>query len=78
LLANIKTEKLENSALNMSLVVNEPEEQEFSLKNRNFSGFWDLVGACMVFSPVSKFFGWSTIKINGKTQKLSSNMVYRF
>jgi hypothetical protein len=30
------TEKLKNSALNMFLVVNEPEEQEFSLKKSKF------------------------------------------
>jgi hypothetical protein len=28
------TKKLENSALNMFLVVNEPEEQKFSLKKK--------------------------------------------
>jgi hypothetical protein len=30
------TKKLEHSALNMFLVVNEPEEQEFSLKKSKF------------------------------------------
>jgi hypothetical protein len=29
----------------------------------------------MEFSPVSRFFCWSTIKTNGKTQKLSSKHV---
>jgi hypothetical protein len=36
-LANIKlTEKHKNSALDMFLVVNDPEEQEFSLKKSKF------------------------------------------
>jgi hypothetical protein len=51
----------------MFLMVNEPEEQVFSSKNQNFSRFWDLVGACMKFFPVSRFFGWPTIETNGKT-----------
>jgi hypothetical protein len=50
------TEKLENSAPNMFLVVNEPEEQEISVKKSNISRFWELVGTCMEFSPVSRFF----------------------
>jgi hypothetical protein len=63
-----RTKKLENSALNIFLVVNEPEEQKFSLKKSKFqqsrgSG-WRLHG----ISPVSSFFiGWPTIKNNGKT-----------
>jgi hypothetical protein len=35
--------KRKNSALNMFLVMNEPEKQEFSLKKPNFSRFSDLV-----------------------------------
>jgi hypothetical protein len=49
-------EKLKNPALNKFLVVNEPDEWEFSLKNQNFSRFWDLVCACMESSLASIFF----------------------
>jgi hypothetical protein len=40
----------------MFLVVNDPEEQEFFLKNQNFKRFWDVIGACMEFSLVFGFF----------------------
>jgi hypothetical protein len=47
------TKKLENSALNMFLVVNEPEEQEFYLKKSKFQeilGFgWRLLGIISSF-----------------------------
>jgi hypothetical protein len=39
------------------------------------SKFWDLVGAFIEFSPVSRIFVWPTIKTNGKTQKHSSKHV---
>jgi hypothetical protein len=66
-----QTKKLENSALNKFLVVNEPEEQEFSLKKiqQILRSGLRLHG---IFSSCQIFFGWPTIKTNGKTQKLSS------
>jgi hypothetical protein len=56
----------------MLLVVNEPEEQTFSLKNQNFSRFWDLVGAVWNFLQFPGLFGWPTVKTNEKTRKRSS------
>jgi hypothetical protein len=59
-------------------VVNEPEEQKFSLKK---SKFQQILGSGWrlhrIFSTLQfpDFFGWPTIKTNGKTQKLSSQHV---
>jgi hypothetical protein len=59
----------------MFLVVNEPEEQEFSLKNQisAHSGVW-LTLAWNIFQFLD-FFDWPTIKTNEKIQKLSSKHV---
>jgi hypothetical protein len=57
----------------MFQVVNEPEEQKFSLKkNQNFYRFWGLVGACVEFFQFLDFFGWPIVKTNGKTRTNSS------
>jgi hypothetical protein len=51
----------------MFLVVNDPEEQKFSLKTSKFQQIlgsgWRLHG---IFSSFQFFFGWPTIKTNGK------------
>jgi hypothetical protein len=57
------TEKLGNSALNMFLVVNEPEEKEFSLKKSKFQQILRSVWRLLEFSPVSRFF-WLAINQN--------------
>jgi hypothetical protein len=49
-----QTKKLENSAINLFLAENEPEEQEFSLQK---SKFQQILGtACLEFSSVSRFY----------------------
>jgi hypothetical protein len=57
----------------MFLVVNEPEEQEFSLKKSKFEQIQGSQGLDLGwnFLQFPEFFGWSTIKTNKKTQKLS-------
>jgi hypothetical protein len=44
------TRKLEISAPNLVLVVNELEEQEFSLKKNAYSGLFGIVFVCLDFS----------------------------
>jgi hypothetical protein len=72
------TNKLKNLALNMFLVVNEPKEQEFSLKKSKFQEIlgsdWRLHG---IFSSSQIFRLANTIKTNGITRKLSPKHVSR-
>jgi hypothetical protein len=47
----------------------------FYEKNQNLSRFWDLVGACMKFSPVSRFFlAGQQSKLTEKFKNLALNM----
>jgi hypothetical protein len=69
------TDKLENLALNMFLVMNEPKEQEFFLKNIQNSadsGIWSAPSRN--FLQLTDIFGWSTIKTNEKTRKITSKL----
>jgi hypothetical protein len=63
----VLTKKLENSALNMFLVVNEPEEQEFSLKISKFQAIlgsdWRLHG---IFSSFQIFLAGQQSKLTEK------------
>jgi hypothetical protein len=70
-----QTKKVENSAQNMFLVVNEPEEQEFSLQKSKFQQIlgsgWRLHG---IFFSFQIFLAGQQSKLTKKTRKLSWNL----
>jgi hypothetical protein len=72
------TEKLENSALNIFLVVNEPEEQEFSLKK---SKFHQIMGSGWrlhrIFSNLKKKLAGQQSKLTEKLENSAINMFPR-
>jgi hypothetical protein len=70
-----QTKKLENSALNMFLVVNEPEEQEFSLQK---SKFQQILGSGWrlhrIFFSFQIFLAGQQSKLTEKLKNLAINM----